>query len=389
LANLVYPADSDSRVIREKTEELTKPAKDDNEKLRAIYDFVSTKISAVDLPLGSTGFRTRMPEEIVSSGYAIQEDKARLFAALARAAHLDPLVYFSFSGEQGSTVSIPERFDYLLVSTTVNGQQVWLDPVLEVAPFEMISTKYRGKPVFRISASGASGDATYIQTVPDKLPFAATQRVDVQATLASNGSLAAKVKYTLRGDNELLLRAAFHQNPKDKWKELAQILALSDGFRGQIAGVDAFDPLSTAEAFRVEYDITQPKFVDWTKKPVRIPAILPLVSLPDPPSEGTGIELGTPLDVDLNVTLQLPPGATARAPTAISVARDYASYSSKYSAEAGKIFAERHVHFLLRSLPAERAADYNTFLHAVQNDEAQDFTLERPTAVENSAQRGK
>ena len=42
------------------------------------------------------------------------------------------------------------------------------------------------------------------------------------------------------------------------------------------------------------------------------------------------------------------------------------------------VTASRHVNFLLRTVPASRVADYKAFMHAVQNDEAQDFILERP-----------
>jgi len=35
---------------------------------------------------------------------------------------------------------------------------------------------------------------------------------------------------------------------------------------------------------------------------------------------------------------------------------------------------------LLRQVPAARTADYNAFLHAVQNDQVQEFTLEREAA---------
>ena len=44
------------------------------------------------------------------------------------------------------------------------------------------------------------------------------------------------------------------------------------------------------------------------------------------------------------------------------------------------VTASRHIRFLLKEVPADRVADYNAFLHAVQNDEAQDFTLDRPIA---------
>ena len=113
--------------------------------------------------------------------------------------------------------------------------------------------------------------------------------MSVDATITEAGQLAAKVKYVLRGENELLLRVAFHQAPKEKWKDVATLLAISDGFRGQVTNAQASDPLSTDDPFTVEYELTQLKFVDWSKKPVRIPALLPQISLPDlPPAAGAG-----------------------------------------------------------------------------------------------------
>jgi hypothetical protein len=184
----------------------------------------------------------------------------------------------------------------------------------------------------------------------------------------------------MRGANELTLRVAFHQSPREKWNEVAQLLALSDGFRGKIENVTASDPYATKDPFTVEYEISQPKFVDWSKKPVRIPAILPLVGLPDPPAKSASapIELGTPLDVTTTVTLHLPPGTTVESPAGTAVDRDYAKFSSTYAAIGNTLTAARHIQFLLRQLPADRATDYNTFLHAVQNDQSQRFTLSRP-----------
>src|SRR6202040_4269725 len=97
----------------------------------------------------------------------------------------------------------------------------------------------------------------------------------VNATLNPDGTLAAKVRYSLRGDNELLLRVAFHKAPKEKWKDLAQLLSISDGFRGKVTTVTASDPSATREPFTLDYEITTPKFVVWSKKPVHIPALLP------------------------------------------------------------------------------------------------------------------
>ena len=136
----------------------------------------------------------------------------------------------------------------------------------------------------------------------------------------------------------------------------------------------------------MEYEIVQPKFVDWSKKPVRIPGLLPQLGLPDPPAKPasgaatSAIDLGTPLDVETRLTLRLPEGTSVHTPTGTSVERDYATFASKYQAAGGSVTASRHLSFLLRQIPADRAADYNAFVRAVQSDEAQEFTLERAEA---------
>jgi len=50
-----------------------------------------------------------------------------------------------------------------------------------------------------------------------------------------------------------------------------------------VSSVSASDPYATREPFTVDYEISMPKFVDWSKKPVRIPALLPQLGLPIPP----------------------------------------------------------------------------------------------------------
>jgi hypothetical protein len=200
--------------------------------------------------------------------------------------------------------------------------------------------------------------------------------VNVEAGISVEGTLTAKLKYVSRGENELVLRIAFHQTPKERWKEVAGLLALSDGFRGKIANVTASDPMTTKDPFTVEYEITQAKFVDWSKKPVRIPALLPQIALPDLPGKTAGkIELGTPLDVQTSLKLQLPEGTTVQTPAATSVARDYATFASKYDGHLNTVSVSRHINFLKREIPTDRAADYNAFLRAVQNDQAQVIVL--------------
>ncbi len=399
LANLLAPGRTDtggftvSPEAEKKVGEITLEAKDAKAKLAAIYDFVSQKIATIDLPFGATEFRTRSDAEILSAGYGTPEDKFRLFGDLLHASNF-PVEPRLAGAPQSAKNQLPYPSVFTKIFAIAGSEDVkkccaqrgvWLDLSAEVAPFGLISSAYRGKPAlaldYLLPKDIPEGDWT---TVPVDLPFAASQKVSVDAELDAAGKLTAKVKYVMRGDNELLLRIAFHESPREKWKSLAQLLSLSDGFRGQIDAVSASDPLETAAPFTVEYAISQPKFIDWSKKSLRVPALLPNVALPDPPAAGAAvIDLGTPLDVETSAVLRLPAGAMARqAPTGTSVSRDYAAFSSKYSMVVGgaehpaEILASRHVGFLSRTIPGTRAADYGAFVRAVQNDAAQGFVVD-------------
>jgi hypothetical protein len=378
------------------SQRLTEQAATPLAKTERIYDFVSQKIKTVDLPLGATGFKPRALPEIISSGYATQEDKFFLFQALAKAASLEAGAALIGSSKKFSAlVPSPAAFAHLLIG--VVGCNCWLDPSLEVAPFGALPAPYRGSASLIIGRDdGPLTDlppSPMVGQIPHDLPFASTQRVDIDAALSPEGKLTAKVRYAMRGDNELLLRIAFHQAPKEKQNEVAQLLALSDGFRGKIISATTSDPYATKEPFTVEYEIEQPRLVDWSKKPVRLPALLPLLGLPDPPAKSavaagaSPINLGTPLDVTVSVTLHLPAATTTRIPTGTSVERDFATYTSQYSAKDSTLTATRHLNFILKEISADRAADYIAFFRTVQNDESQSFTLERAEATPPAASK--
>jgi hypothetical protein len=375
-----------SSTLATKARELTVSSSAPSDQLSAIYDFVSKNVRTVDLPPGATGFHLRAPEETLSSGSGLPAEKCMLLSALAWAVHVPSApALASTSAYSEHDLVLPSKFTNVLVVLRLEKSSVWLDPAIEVAPFGAISAALRGKPALLVASAS---DIQFFENLPAGLPYPSVQNVSVDSVISTTGDLSAKVKYTMRGDNELLLRVAFHQTPKDKWKDVAQLLAIADGFRGEISNVTASDPYQTKEPFQVEYQISQAKFVDWSKKPVRIPALLPAPGLPDPPSaadlaSGKPIDLGTPLAIVLEATIHLPDRVTAQVPIASSVTRDYATFSSKYAAFEAEypaknttITAIRKFHFLLPEISAARAVDLNAFLHAIQSDQGQLFTLE-------------
>jgi hypothetical protein len=381
------PSRNNDAEIVKKALELTKEARTTRARVEKLYNFVSKKVTTIDIRLGATGFVGRPAREILASGYASQEDKFALFNALASAAQLGAEAGLTGSCNHG-TLPRPTIFTHLITrSGNDKGYLAWTDPALEVAPFGVIPDS-AGKCVFVLNRGFinlSSMDHEWEKLNSDP-PFPSTQRVSITALIAPDGTLKSAISYSMRGQNELWLRLAFHQSPKEKWNEVAQLLALSDGFRGKITNVTASDPYATEKPFTVDYEITQPKFVDWSKKPVRIPALLPQLGLPDSVAKAAAgatagtIDLGTPLDVETHLTLHLPPGTTALTPTGTSVVRDYATFASRYEGTVSAVTASRHLNFLERQIPADRLTDYNAFIRSVQTDEAQEFILRPPDA---------
>jgi len=396
LKKLAPPEDTWSAVWK-KGSELSAPSLATEKKVHAIYNFVSRKITTVDLPVGTTGFRTRVPGEILTSGYATAEDKFALFQGMIKAFETGSSSAFTGSAKTlANSLPTPAALTNLLVVAAIppdlpRGQgcgdcqsYVWLDPTIEVAPFGAVPASLRGKQALVDKAIFMALANPPFLSVPNTLPFSSKQNVTVTSNLGTGGALTARVKYVLRGDNELLLRVAFHKTPAEKQKEIAQYLALSDGFRGKVTSVKTSDPYDTDKPFEVEYELTQEKFVDWSKKSVRIPALLPLPGLPDitkKPAANSKIDLGTPLDITLTGTLRLPTGTLATAPAGTSVKRDYATFTSTYSSKANNISFSRHLNFILQEIPSDRSIDLNAFIHAVQSDQSQLFVLDRPESV--------
>src|ERR1700730_11828015 len=122
LAENFMPQEDLARGVIAKSSFLPKTAKTNEEKIEAIYDFVSQKVTTLELPLGSTGFHARAPAEILTAGYATAEDKMVLFSALLRAAKKPAIVALAGAPETAETLlPRPSMFTHALLWTGKDG----------------------------------------------------------------------------------------------------------------------------------------------------------------------------------------------------------------------------------------------------------------------------
>lgn len=360
--------------IRAKAQELTAHSSTPLEKMQSLYEYVSKNIRYVSLSFGLGRYQPHTAAEVFKNQYGDCKDQHVLLAALLTSldipsnAALIPLLR-----PLDTSIPSPAQFDHLITVVPAGDNWIWMDSTAEVAPFRLLIPTLRDKSALVIFPGGDGK----IVTTPADPPFLSTQRVEIDAQVSDLGKLSAKLRYFLRGDNEVALRLAFRRTPEKEWLQLGQTIAALDGIRGNVTNVKPSDPTDTTKPFVLDLDYEQPNFLDWSKKKTRVSVPLLSLGLPrSPENSADPVHLGSPLDITTTLKLRLPENFTAQPPVGVAVTRDYAEFKSVYAFENHVFTADRALNFKLRELPASRAGDYAAFARAVESDESQSFAVE-------------
>ena len=194
--------------IRAKALELTKDKKTDQEKIKAVYDYVAPEFRYVSLSFGVGRYQPHAAAaRIFANKYGDCKDKHTLLESmLACDWHRsgDPVLINSWR-KLDEQVPSPSQFDHVISYVEPAKLKMWLDTTPEVAPFGLLSYQIRGKKALWVSLKGKP---EIIET-PAMAPVPNEQFADVDAKINDVGTLIEKVHYTARGDSGLLFRSAF------------------------------------------------------------------------------------------------------------------------------------------------------------------------------------
>jgi hypothetical protein len=374
--------------LRAKAEELTRGRSTDLEKIEALYDFVATKLHTVSLAFGLGGYQPHPASEILANEYGDPKDKHTLLEALLEAEGIPAFpALIPSAGNLDPDLPSPGQFNHVItvIPQGADGKDwLWLDTATEVAPFRMLAVALRGKqalviPIGAPDTPPARDSARLVETPKDP-PSPQVQEIEITGKVSSLGKLTAHVHYSMTGDNALALRVGFRRTPQTNWKQIGQLLSARDGFRGEVAEVKSSDPSETHKPFEVDYEITQANFVDWSRKMLQLRMPLPSLGIPEveesPESASKPLKLGSPLEVRVRATIEIPAGHAPRAPVPVSMSRDFASYRSNYSVKGNTVVAQRDLVFHQREIPAALLVDYSAFARAARADEAQLVPIE-------------
>ncbi len=357
--------------IRAKAAELTQGMVDDAAKMRALYGFVSTQYRYIGIAFGIGRYQPHAADDVLTNTYGDCKDKHTLLASLLQASGIT--LYPALINSRlrlDPDVPSPAQFDHVIgylpqgKDKDKDKDGVWLDTTLEVAPFGYIVSTLRDKPALVML-----GDKSIqLVTTPADSPFPNSTAFKIDGKLSDDGTFEAKVEDTVRGDVEVVIRAAFRQVPQPQWKELVQGISYGLGYSGTVSDVSASTPEAISEPFHFSYSYNRKDYPDW-KSDLRLTVPgLPFYMPPVRDDAKYPIWLGSPAEAVSDSKVELPDGHRPLLPSNVDLKYDFAEYHASYSIFGDALIAKRRAQIKLREVPVAELDDYRNFLKSLSND---------------------
>lgn len=342
--------------VKAKVAELIAGKTNEEDKIRALYSYVSTQIRYIGVAFGIGRYQPHMAGDVLSNQYGDCKDKHTLLSAMLSAAGIpSDSVLIGANVRFNKDVPSPAAFNHLITAVPLNGKLIWLDTTEEVAPFRVMWKVLRDKDALVIPSSGTPE----IEKTPADLPFPSFETLNAKGSLDDQGTATYRIVLTARGDDELLMRTLLRQISPGQYDDFMQKFSQGLGFAGTTSNAEVSKPDATADPLKIAFDYKREKTGDWSNYrilPQFPPVYLPVLDEKNPPQ--VPIDLGPPHVESAMTELKLPAGWGATLPDAIHVHTAFATFDKTYRLDKGTLYADRKIEVLQEKVPA---ADWKTY----------------------------
>jgi len=352
--------------IRAKAAELTRNAADDNAKLHAIYNYVSTQFRYIGVAFGIGRYQPHSAADVLANQYGDCKDKHTLLASLLDAAGIKAYpALINSSSDLDPDVPSPAQFNHVITAVPQGKDFLWLDSTAEVAPFGYLMSVLLDKDALVMPTDKASS----LVRTPANPVAPALETFAIAAKLDDSGVLEGTVHRSLTGDDaEIIFRSAFRRTPSSQWKDLMQRISYGSGFSGDVSDATVSSPDKTDEAFRCSYHYVRKDFPEWSKHQRISSPLPPFLSFSDDDETAHPVVLGTVGEIRYVSRVELPKGYSPQLPGRVNLHENFADYRATYSFSNGFLLTQRKLVVRVRELPAADYQRYSRFATAVAND---------------------
>ena len=348
--------------IRAKVAAITADKTSQEEKVRAVYFWVSGQIRYVGVALGTGRYQPHTAAAVLENQYGDCKDKHTLLAAMLLALGLQPDAVLAGPGIRfNREVPSPASFNHLITRVALDNQEVWLDSTSEVADYRVLLPGVRDKDVLVVPQAAPA----VVSHTPVDLPF------EQKATFAVAGSLDEKlasdsaITITHHDDTEVLLRVGLRQISPSQYEEGVQALIASYGFGGKVTDVEMEHAGDPSLPLTIRFHYHRDHAEDWGQNRVTAtfgPMLLPQVDRKNLPRYP--LELGALRTEVSTLEMKLPHGWNVELPEAIRQHTSPADCAVTYHFKDGSLFAERRLTVLQTKVPVAGIQAYADWYEA-------------------------
>jgi hypothetical protein len=205
-AESFYAASNPAPEITEFAGQLTKDAKTERDKIKAVYFFVAKDIRSVRFAFGEGGYDVHPAGEVFKNRYGDWKDKGALLVALLKASGVTahPVLVNARGVPPEEDVPTLKQFDALLVAVpgAADGGNLFLDPFADNSLFGYFMAG-RGSRGLLVKPGGA--EFVDVRCLPEA---ESVERCEIAAELDSLGGIKGKISADLSGIFDLGARQA-------------------------------------------------------------------------------------------------------------------------------------------------------------------------------------
>jgi hypothetical protein len=334
----------------------------DEEKARALFNFVSREIRGIDIELGVAGYAPHAPDVVLANRYGDDRDKVGLLLALASAEKIKGRPVLVRTGHVPVLAEVPTlaQFDHVIAKLEIGGKEQYVQPTNEHARYD-VATMGQDNLVLPVARGGAE-----LGRRPALDPGSSKSHVTASYKLAGNGDLEATFAYDLTG---AFAETASEQLRPLKGENLEKFFQREAGNAGA-GGLDkrhAVAQLDSVDgAVHVEQDVRVPGYTvtqggfrvfEMPSPSLDLASSLPPVGLSE---RKYPLYLGTPKTHVSDVSLAVPAGwKVAYLPPKLSATADGLAYTEECSANGSAIACHAELAVSKISLPADKYAAFH------------------------------
>ena len=253
-AQLTAPQLVASPAIKAKVKELTKDAKTDADKIKALYDFVAQDIRYRGLGVGPrTGYTPRKADETFTSRWGVCRDVSILLTSMLRESGFDAYPVLTNVGDPVLGKIAYDGFNHAIVAMPkAGGGWTYLDPTAKNNA--SLLPGYEAEQNTLVSTS--KGEP--LTTIPAMDPAQNLGHATATTTIAADGSMTSKIKLETRGMFDLVVRSTAAMMSADQQRETVESLlhrALPDA---QLVSFDVSSALALLSPMVITAEIKVP-----------------------------------------------------------------------------------------------------------------------------------